>query len=63
MSKQRLIVTILIFILTLALVVGASYLLSLFLGGSNRSRSLADRVVSEKSTINLTTKNDLTIDF
>jgi len=42
MSKRKLLVTILIFIVTIALVVGASYLASLLLKNQNTKKSLVD---------------------
>ncbi len=45
MSKKRLIITILFFVLIIALVVGVSYLVSLGLKKTSRNRSLANPVV------------------
>ena len=42
MSKKRLIITILFFVLIIALVVGVSYLVSLGLKKTSRNRSLAN---------------------
>ena len=42
MSKRRLLITILIFILTIVLVVGASYLASLLLKNTNTKKAVGD---------------------